>query len=109
MKVEERQMLYDALMKDTPDDPVILHEFEQLVNGDLDVLEPLIDKIMADKIRTNFKDSGWQELDLAIETVIPDGTTCVIQGRYQDKQFAVAMERTRLRDFAQYLAAEAER
>lgn len=39
----QRQALYDELMKGTPEDPVILHEFSEIVNHELDRIQPIID------------------------------------------------------------------
>lgn len=46
MTPDERQLLYDALMQGTPEDPQLAYEFSQMVDHDLSRIEPIIDAML---------------------------------------------------------------
>jgi hypothetical protein len=117
MKLADRQLLYDELMKgalvECDGDVGALAALEELTTKDLDAIEPLIDKMLARTKEVTVQQllqtkNGWNDGAVAFE-VIPDGTSCLVFAHMAGKQYVLEVERVRLRAICQFLITESEK
>lgn len=99
---EQKQLLYDELMKGTPEDPSLAMEFSQMVDHDLDRIEPLIDAMLTPPLSpaSTLNGSPWALSD-AVFHFLPDGTNILIHVYLQGKSYGVAVPRDHLRAFGE--------
>lgn len=103
MKIEDRQILYDALMQGAPETPEAMIELAEVVTYDLDVLEPLIDKIIA---RAQNAPLDLTQCELGVD-VIPDGASCYVDltliQKHGARKIRINVDRSRLRTLCAFL------
>jgi hypothetical protein len=103
MDSEKRQLLYDKLMEGICEE--VLIEMAEYVNRDLDKIEPLIDAMLEEALaaRATFTvpiGSGNMEIGFSI---IPDGTSCIVDLRVGNKSYEITIDRLRMKNLGEFL------
>ena len=102
MNAEQKQLLYDVLMAGVP--PELTVEMADMVNKDLDAIEPLIDAMLK-AARNGSNPTNWMLADAEF-TFLPDGANCLVDVRMGPRKFSVVIARARMKSLGDTLIKE---
>lgn len=102
VNADQRQLLYDALLEGTPAELTV--QMADLVNKDLDAIEPLIDKMLT-AARAGADPIDWTKQDVAFE-FYPDGASILVNVDAGVRKFHITIDRSRMRSLGEALIRE---